>query len=742
MRGRLPTPVATKMEGKPLDHPTWSPSSPFRWLERWGVPLGILALCLVFYLIALPPAFVHNDEAHGAIVLIYDLPDTLRAVARDSHPPLYYVLLWGWLRLVPHPFALKFVSPFFALLALALVYRLVKAAAGPRAAVLAMLLLGFNPLFFAMATIGRMYSMAIAWSALGAWLALGGRDWGWLLSAWGLTLTHFYGAFFLPAQRLLMRGPRSPRREALLLALGIFPLLIWSIGALGPSLAHTVRTLTRIPVRPTPLEVLMNLLGALGIGIGADGVLGWIGALGTALGIAAAISPRTLRLGLGMAIPIGIGLALAARFPFYAARYFSPLLPLYAWMLALGWRRRRCQVLTPMFLILGLYGIGRTWGVYANAPIYVEVQRELYATLHTFAHPADRFAFHGYWNQAEMALFYPETRPQLSAMEDLTNPGGHLRAPTWLIGVTFFQELYRPTVEALARQGPFDRHAWYPMAEVFRFVPWPDAPSWQPTQVRFEDGILLEAVALPNPIAEPRGSIRVGLHWRAERPIDRRYVVFVHLWDEAGRYRAGTDREPEPPTETWTAGLRITQTMAIAVPPFLPAGWYRVMIGLYEPTGSGWRRLRTEAGADAVQIGFVEIRPLLGEPWRPGRAFPNGIAVLESGIWRTEVDGASRWRAHIVWRADRPLQDDAHRLLLRFPDGTVRALTPPEGWFPGARSAGEMVAEIWEWREPLAPGRYEVLWEGGGNFPLMTFRVAPPGYQWNYDWIFLNHTPW
>lgn len=712
-----------------------------RW-KSWGIPLGLLILCFTYYLVALPPAFVHNDEAHGAIVLIYNLPDTLRAVARDSHPPLYYVLLWVWLRLVPHPFALKFISPFFALLALAFTYRLVKAAAGPRVAAVAMLLLGLNPLFFALATIGRMYSMAIAWSALGAWQALRGRDRGWLLSAWGLTLTHFYGAFFLPPQRLLTRGPRSWFREAPLLALALLPLLLWSMGALGPSLAHTVRTLTRIPVRPTPLEVLANLMGALGIGIGADGSLGWIGAVVTALGIGAAISPQTRRLGLAMAIPLWIGLALTARFPFYAARYLSPILPFYVWTLAVGWRRRWRWALTPLFVTVGMYGIGRTWAAYTNAPIYVEAQRELYATLYALADPADRLAFHGYWNQAEMALFYPETRPRLMTLEDLTRPGSLLQEPTWLIGVTFFQELYRPVAEALARQGPFDRHAWYPMAEIFRFVPWPNTSSWQPVHVRFEDGILLEAVTLPDPVAEPRGSVRVGLRWQAERPVARRYVVFAHLWDEAGRYRAGTDREPDPPTERWEVGPPITQTLAIAVPPFLPAGRYQVMVGLYERMGSGWRRLRTEMGADAAPIGSVEIRPLLETSHRPGRALPNGITVLESAAWRTEVEGRPRWRVHLIWRADRVMEDDTHRLLLRFPNGAVVALTPPEGWFPGARSAGEIVTEIWEWREPLAPGRYEVFWEGGGDFPLTTFRVPPGGYQWNYDWIFLNRLPW
>jgi hypothetical protein len=704
-----------------------------------GAPLGILLIAFAFYLLGLPASFVHNDEAHGAVVWIYDLPGTLAAVARDSHPPLYYLVLWGWLRLVPHPFALKFVSPFFALLALALTYRLVAEAAGRRAAAGAMLLMAFNPLFFALATLGRMYPMAIAAAALGFRQALRRRDGSWLLSAWALTLTHFYGLLFLPAQRLLIPGWRPRLRELGRMALALLPIAGWSLWALGPSMAHTVRTLSRIPVRPTPPEVLANLMGALGIGIGADGQLGMLGALAVALGILA--SWRARRLWGAMALPVGLGLLLTLRFPFYAARYFAPLLPLYAWALAAGGSARR-RALWPLLLSLGLYGIGRTWAVYANAPIYAEAQRELYATLFETAHPTDRIAFHGYWNQAEMALFYPETRPRLLPLEAIRPADSSLPTRTWVVGVTFFQDLYRPVVEALAREGPFDVHAWYPMAEVFRFVPWEEPAPWRPTGVRFEQGIVLEAVAWLDPVTDPGGSIRVGLRWRAEGIPEGRYVVFLHLWDEQGRYRAGVDREPDPPTSEWQPGQLVTQTLALAAPPFLPAGRYRLMVGLYERLGSGWRRLRTAEGAEAWQIGEAEIRPRLASASASGIPLPGGITVRPQGAWRTTLDGTPRLRVHLLWQTDRPLPDDTHRLWIRGPDGTMRPLDPPEGWFPGSRIAGEEAAEIWEWREPLPPGRYQVFWEGGGLFPLFAFRIPPEGYRWDYDWIFRNRLPW
>jgi hypothetical protein len=99
-------------------------------------------------------------------------------------------------------------------------------------------------------------------------------------------------------------------------------------------------------------------------------------------------------------------------------------------------------------------------------------------------------------------------------------------------------------------------------------------------------------------------------------------------------------------------------------------------------------------------------------------------------------------RVHLLWQTDRPLPDDTHRLWIRGPDGTMRPLDPPEGWFPGSRAAGEEVAEIWEWREPLPPGRYQVFWEGGGLFPLFAFRIPPEDNRWDYDWIFRNRLPW
>lgn len=728
-RSLLPNPMALP----------WAPRRPGRTARRWA-PVGLLGLLFAFYLIGLPDAFVHNDEAHGAVVLIADLLGTLQAVARDSHPPLYYLGLWLWLRLAPHPFALKFVSPFFALLALAFTHRLVREAAGARAALLAMLLLGLNPLFFAMATLGRMYAMAIAASALGAWLARRGQDGAWVVSAWGLTLTHFYGLWFVPAQRLLAPGRRSLRREGALLLLALLPVAGWLLYALSPTLAHTVRTLSRIPVRPTLPEVLANLMAALGLGIGVDGRLAPVGIAVSGLGLLAAVRRRTGRLWGAMALPILAGLGLALRFPFYAARYFAPVLPLYAWGLATGWDRRWRVPLTVLTVGAGLYGIGRLEGVYRNAPIYVEAQRELYSMLRWTAHPSDRFAFHGYWNQAEMALFYPETRGRLMAMEAVDPSALRAGGRMWLIGVTFFQDLYRPVAAALERQGPFDVHAWYPMAEVFRFVPWPAQATWQPVQAIFGGAIMLEALALPDRATPARGSVRIGLRWRALRPVSTSYVVFAHLWDAEGHYRAGTDREPAPTTDRWRPGEVYTQTLAIAVPSFLPPGAYTLAIGLYERRPEGWRRLLTAAGADALQLGAVAVAP--GADPAPARgAIRPGIEWVAAEMWRTEVDGQPRWHVYLVWKSAGGT--GGHRLRLRGEDGREWDLQPPEGWAATEERPGGVFVEVWTRTGDLSPGWYRVVWQDAqGEVALRARWVPPPGWRWNYDWVFLNQVPW
>ncbi|HLY64507.1 MAG TPA: hypothetical protein VKU60_03140, partial [Chloroflexota bacterium] len=82
----------------------------------------------------------------------------------------------------------------------------------------------------------------------------------------------------------------------------------------------------------------------------------------------------------------------------------------------------------------------------------------------------------------------------------------------------------------------------------------------------------------------PGGTLNVELQWQALQPFDANYTVFVHLLDGTNRVVAQQDAQPldgQLPTIAWQSGQIVNDQHAIPLPAALPAGDYRVEVGLY-----------------------------------------------------------------------------------------------------------------------------------------------------------------
>ncbi|HEX9925085.1 MAG TPA: hypothetical protein VGD99_20685, partial [Anaerolineae bacterium] len=80
-------------------------------------------------------------------------------------------------------------------------------------------------------------------------------------------------------------------------------------------------------------------------------------------------------------------------------------------------------------------------------------------------------------------------------------------------------------------------------------------------------------------------AFNVTLYWRSESPLIADYTTFVHMRNEAGELVAQTDRLPLEgayPTSLWDFGEIIEDKISISLPVDLPAGEYRLVIGLYD----------------------------------------------------------------------------------------------------------------------------------------------------------------
>jgi 4-amino-4-deoxy-L-arabinose transferase-like glycosyltransferase len=134
-------------------------------------------------------------------------------------------------------------------------------------------------------------------------------------------------------------------------------------------------------------------------------------------------------------------------------------------------------------------------------------------------------------------------------------------------------------------------------------------------EINFGDRITLLGYELDSESVEPGESFHVKLYWQARREMEEDYKVFVHLYDAAGNILAQQDRMPGlgvRQTSGWQAGEVIADRLTVPVGPEVPAGEYRLAIGLYS---EGVGRLAAfgpdgdRLEQDRAFIGEVQVRP-------------------------------------------------------------------------------------------------------------------------------------
>ncbi len=148
---------------------------------------------------------------------------------QDTHPPLYYTLLWGWGNLVGQsPVSLRLLS-WLAYLAggVVMVAQSVALADGRRQVVpLAVLLAFCSPYPIRFAIEGKSYALLVFLVALAWWWRRAQRPALYGITAALAGLTHFYGLFLMLAAAI-WDGLQSRRRLALAGLMAGLPALAW-----------------------------------------------------------------------------------------------------------------------------------------------------------------------------------------------------------------------------------------------------------------------------------------------------------------------------------------------------------------------------------------------------------------------------------------------------------------------------------------------------------------------------------
>lgn len=174
------------------------------------VVIGLLLLLSTFFALYKSNSAYTSDEVWSVKAVSVDYGSTMETLKADVHPPLYYQLLYVWVRLFgAGERAVRSLSALFFILSVFAVYGLGRSLYGSKTGLLCAAIYMCSPLAILSAQFARMYALLSLLSILSTWLYLQfsvkPNDSRWLFVAYVLvnalgTFTHIAFFFVLFAQ--------------------------------------------------------------------------------------------------------------------------------------------------------------------------------------------------------------------------------------------------------------------------------------------------------------------------------------------------------------------------------------------------------------------------------------------------------------------------------------------------------------------------------------------------------------
>lgn len=334
-------------------------------------------------------------------------------------PPLHYLLMGLWTRLLPEPLiALRSFSFLCGVASLAVFHRLARRLLPEREALLALAVACAASYWIDTAQSARPYAFLLLLSALSLDLMLALRErWRgptaalyWIVGLLGL-YTHYYFGFWLLAQYFLLASERRPMGRWL--GAG----LLWAalFAPWVPSLLAQLRVYDGKPTLTEPfgLARLLELLGGFFLNLSVLGMLapGWIKAAGAgALALLAWTRSRPELVLLAAPLLAAKSFELALGRPMTEPRYFV-FLSLPAYLLAGRALARLPKLAGPALALTLLAGLG---GYYLSAAKLDSGLASLAEALRRQSRPGDAVVHLSGFYYAPLRYYYlPELRHYL-----------------------------------------------------------------------------------------------------------------------------------------------------------------------------------------------------------------------------------------------------------------------------------------------------------------------------------------
>jgi len=357
-----------------------------RRITVWGALAGVVVVAGVAARFA---AYSHLwlDETLSVNIARLPLGELTDALRHDGAPPLYYVLLHGWMEVFgTSTVAVRALSGVFAVAALPLIWVAGSRLGGRRVAAASVILLASSPFAIRYSTETRMYSL-VTLLALVGWLALGDllKRFSWpravavSVTTALLLLSHYWSLYLLTVAGGVVawrawRGPGRPeaRRAAVSMAVGSLAFLPWLPTFLF-QLRHTGTPWAGAPDIKVLFDTVFQFSGGFWDPGFFLGLLVWFLILLALLG--RAVDGRRIELDLhtraeahplvvvgfgSLTLAVVVGIVSGSGF---AVRYASALFPFFVLLVALGTTR-----LLDVRVFRAVIGVAAVLGLIATIP--------------------------------------------------------------------------------------------------------------------------------------------------------------------------------------------------------------------------------------------------------------------------------------------------------------------------------------------------------------------------------------
>lgn len=602
--------------------------------------LAVLLLAATLRLYNITQQSIWFDEAFAWNIIIQD--DMFPRISTDTHPPLYYIALRGWVALAgDSPLALRYLSALVGLMSVALVYQIGRELSiGRRGwsglAALAALMMALSDAEIFLAQEARNYTLYTFFACLSMWLYLryirrGGARYGLLWAAVNsaLVYTHYQG-LFIPAiqgiHALLFLREARRRGAVLWLALSGVPLLPWLVLVTIPQAQNAIDNSLPFAI-PTDWEMFRHL--------GAR-YLGEIWALLGALMLwgAWSLAARRTRRGTGDASLLALWLLLPFCVLFFG-NLFAPLLterklliiaPAIALLIAVGLvalspparRLLAAAILLYSLTTVDYYRVKEPWDAIAAPALELGRAGDLYlAQVEVGQYPMKYYWERNLPGGAVFATFPFLGDPTMAPTTDHpTFYQGYLRQTlldhnrertegavrtAWVV----FWSRDDTALDVLASEG-FRRTMTITTDHIgnaihlYRY----DYLA-APALVRYENGMILYA------LEADADAMRIDLWWGVETTPEADYTTSAALLDADGALVAQWDSPPPRPTSTLSAGDVVYDPKRLelsdATLSALPAGDYQIVVTVYRWTSDGIRETPTTDGDIRFEAGVLTI---------------------------------------------------------------------------------------------------------------------------------------